>query len=361
MSFDVLALAERASEWDALLEQLPPRQRDVFFTSEYLLLWEERGDGRALAAVFADGKDLILYPFLLRDLEKVDYLGAEFAGLRDIGSPMGFGGPLIRQRTSEEAVAAFRAALDDWCRENDVVSEFVRFHPLLETRLGMQKYLEVEEAGRIVWCRLDQSSCSITDRLSAVTRRNVRRAREAGVTCGVETSEKAYDRFAELYLENALRRKALPAYRFDAAHFARLRRALGPQQVLIGARYQKELIAAALFVRGADFVHFHAMGVDRASSRLRPINLLFFEAMQWACDQGAKAINLGGGYRGDDEFFRFKVGFAHQQAPRRVGRAIHRFEDYARAEARRDDQGEILDCGYFPVYRAPLPSDSLLG
>ena len=70
--------------------------------------------------------------------------------------------------------------------------------------------------------------------------------------------------------------------------------------------------------------------------------------MQWACDQGAKAINLGGGYRGDDEFYRFKVGFAQRQAPRRVGRAIHRFEDYARAEARRDDQGEILRLRLLP-------------
>jgi predicted N-acyltransferase len=361
MSLQILDLAEGAADWDDLLEQLPARQQDVFFTSDYLRLWEERGDGRAMGAVYNEGDDLILYPFLLQDLERVEYLGKEFAGLRDISSPMGFGGPLLRHGTSEESVAAFRAGMDDWCRDNAVVSEFVRFHPLLETRLGMEKYFEIEEAGRVVWCRLERNSCSITDGLSAVTRRNVRRAREAGVTCGVEAADHVYERFADLYLENALRRKALPIYRFDSAHFARLRRALGPRQVLIGARYQKELIAAALFVRSHDFVHFHALGVDRKYSRLRPINLLFFEAMQWACDQGAKAINLGGGYRGDDEFFRFKIGFAQQQAPRRTGRVIHRFEDYARAEARRDDQGEILDCGYFPVYRAPLPSDSLLG
>jgi len=53
--------------------------------------------------------------------------------------------------------------------------------------------------------------------------------------------------------------------------------------------------------------------------------------------------------------------FTQQLAPRRVGRAIHLFEPYARAERRRDEQGEILDCQYFPSYRAPLPRDSLLG
>jgi hypothetical protein len=89
--------------------------------------------------------------------------------------------------------------------------------------------------------------------------------------------------------------------------------------------------------------------------------VLIFEAMQWACGTSATAVNLGGGYRGDDEFFRFKLGFTQQLAPRRVGRAIHLFEPYARAEQLRDEQGEILDCQYFPAYRAPLPRDSLLG
>ena len=361
MSFEILSLDERAADWDAALDDLAPRQRDVFFTSGYLRLWERRGEGRAMGAVYRGGGGLVLYPFLLRDLGAVEYLGAAFAGLRDATSPMGFGGPLARHGTREETFAAFRAEIDDWCHANAVVSEFVRFHPLLETRLGMERHLEIEEAGKVAWARLDAGGCTLVEALSGPARRNIRLARESGVTCAVETSDAAWDRFAELYLENALRRKVLPAYRFDAAHFRDLRELVGPAAVLFGARHEGALVAAALFLRSHDFVHFHALGVDRKSAALRPANLLFFEAMRWACGTTATAVNLGGGYRGDDEFFRFKLGFTHQLAPRRVGRAIHLFEPYARAERLRDEQGEVLDCGYFPAYRAPLPRDSLLG
>ena len=361
MSLEMLSIEERGADWDAALDDLAPRQRDVFFTSGYLRIWERRGEGRAMGALYRDRGGLVLYPFLLRDLEKVEYLDEEFAGLRDVTSPMGFGGPLVRHKTGEETLAAFRAEIDDWCHANAVVSEFIRFHPLLETRLGMERHLEIEEAGKIAWARLDTGSCALVEALSGPARRNIRRAREAGVTCGLETADDAWDHFAGLYLENALRRKALPLYRFDAAHFRALRELVGPAAVLFGARYEGELIAGAVFLRSHDFVHFHALGADRAFAGLRPANLLFFEAMQWACGTSATAVNLGGGYRGDDEFFRFKLGFTQQLAPRRVGRAIHLFEPYARAERRRDEQGEILDCEYFPAYRAPLPRDSLLG
>ena len=361
MSLEIVPLEERAAEWDAALAELAPRQRDVFFTSGYLRLWQRRGEGTALGAVYRDSGGLVLYPFLLRDLAKVEYLGEEFAGLYDVSSPPGFGGPLVRHMTREETVAAFRAEFDDWCHATAVVSEFIRFHPLLETRLGMERHLQVAEAGRVVWARLDTGSCTLIETLSAAARRSIRLARESGVVCGPESSDEAYARFADLYLENALRRKALPAYRFDAAHFRSLRELLGPGQVLFGARYRGELIAAALLLCGADLVHFHALGTDRDYAALRPATLLFFSAMQWACGTGATAFNLGGGYRGDDEFFRFKLRLSQQVAPRRVGRAIHLFEAYARAEQRRDDEGEFLDCEFFPAYRAPLPRDSLLG
>jgi Acetyltransferase (GNAT) domain len=360
VGLEVLSLEQRAAEWDAALRELAPRQQDVFFTSGYLRLWERRGEGRAMGAVYRERDGLVLYPFLLRDLSTVEYLGAEFAGLHDVTSPMGFGGPLVRHKTGEEALAAFRTEIDGWCHANAVVTEFIRFHPLLETRLGMERHLEIEEAGKVVWARLDAGSCALIETLSGPARRSIRRARDAGLTTGVETGTEAWDRFAALYLENALRRKALPAFRFDATHFRNLRELLGDRAVLFGARHEGVLVAAALFLLSHDFVHFHALGADRAYAQLRPANLLFFDALQWACTTGATAVNLGGGYRGDDEFFRFKLGFAQQVAPRRVGRAIHLFEPYGRAELRREEQGEILDCQYFPAYRAPLPRDSLI-
>jgi hypothetical protein len=358
---DILALDERGRDWDVALGQLSPRQRDVFWLSSWPLLWQRRGEGRAFGALYRDDEGAVLYPFLLRDLEQVPYLGADFAGLYDVTTPPGFGGPLGPHGTSEETVADFRAAFERWCREQRVVSEFIRFHPLLETRLMLQRHLEIEEAGQIVWSRLDQGGCRLIDTFSATARKNVRAARDAGLTCHVETSAAAYERVGDLYFDNATRRRAHPVARYDAAHFLQAREMLGSHQTLFGVRRGNELVAGAVFLRSPDFVHLHLAAADRRHAHLRPMNLLLFEAMQWACGLGARALNLGGGHGGEDEWFRFKAGFSPLRAPRPVGRAVYLFEEYARAEERRLEQGEIIDCDYFPLYRSPLPHEGLLG
>jgi serine/alanine adding enzyme len=361
MSLNVMPLDKQGAEWDSLLARLTPRQHDIFFLSSWLLLWQGHGDGRAMGAVHEDDGNLILYPFLLRELSSIDYLGSDFAGYFDALTPFGFGGPLVKHRTPEESIAAFREAFAAWCRDNNVVSEFVRFHPLLDTRLPFERHMEVEEVGQVVWCRLDRGACRVGDQLTQTARRNVRVARESGLSCGIEKSSDAYERFGELYLDNAARRRAPLSERFDGAHFRALRDALGEAQALFGVRHEGELVAGAVFLRGADSAHFHVMAADRRVASLRPANLAFFDALQWARGLGVSAVGLGGGDRGDDELLRFKSGFAPLHAPRFVGHAIHLPEIYVLASKRRDQQGEILDCDYFPAYRSPLRDESLLG
>lgn len=361
MSLDVLTLDERGREWDEEVAKFSPRQRDVFFLSSWLLLWQDHGDGRARGAVYHDEGGTVLYPFVQRELTGMSYLGDEFAGLYDVTTPYGFGGPLVSPGAAEGTVAAFRKAFDAWCEEHGVVSEFVRFHPLLDTRLAFEPHMDIGEVGQVVWCRFDQGACHVGDQLTGTAKRNVRAAREAGLACGVERSVGAYDRFADLYLDNAKRRNAQPYYQFDARHFDRLRQRLGDSQTLFGVRKDGELVAGALFLRSHEFAHFHVLAADRSIATLRPANLVFFEALQWARGLGVTAIGLGGGYRGDDELLKFKAGFASMRAPRFVGRAIHQPEAYLAASRTRVAQGAIIDCDYFPAYCSPLPEHGLLG
>ncbi len=320
MNLRIVALDEDAAAWDEALAAMPARQRDVYFTSGYLLLWQRYGDGRAYGALFSHAETTVMYPFLLRELADVPYLGAGFAGLRDIQTPYGYGGPLVHKRGGDEhGVRLFRQAFAEWCRDNGVVSEFVRFHPLLDTQLDMEPYLEVVPANTTVWCRTD---CSPADRLQALsgsTRRGVRKARAAGLQASVETSDAAYARFAELYRATMARRDALPYYLFGDDYFADFRALLGDDQALLCVRDGERIVAAGLFMRSRDFVHYHLGGSDAEALALRPNNLLFFEAMQWGCSVGASALHLGGGYRPDDELFRFKSGFSPLRAQFSLG------------------------------------------
>ena len=357
MGLDIIRLDDERARWDEALQALPRRLRDVYFTSAYYLLWERNGDGTAMGALFTHGDTVILYPFLLRELSSVPYLGEEFAGYRDITTAYGYGGPLIyRKGADEDAVELFRRAFTEWCRREKVVSEFVRFHPLLDTQGGMERHMECASVSATVWARLDCSQSERLAALNAATRRNVRQALENGLTFAVEDSDEAYARFVELYRQTMERRAARPYYFFSDEYFTNLRQLLGPAQNLLTIRRDQTMIAAALFLRSPEFVHYHLGGSDAAYLDLRPNNLLFFEAMKWGCSLGATALHLGGGYQPDDDLFRFKAGFSPLRGRFCVGKAVHDEATYARAVQARERLGEAASGGFFPAYRAPLPA-----
>ncbi|MGN6379443.1 MAG: hypothetical protein ACTHNU_10870 [Gaiellales bacterium] len=89
---------------------------DPFFRPEYLRAAAIIGHGEP-AAYRGDG---VLYPFLVRPVN---------GGGCDLTTPYVMGGPL----GSGDWRPGFRAA----CRERGVVSEFIRFHPLLRNADGL--------------------------------------------------------------------------------------------------------------------------------------------------------------------------------------------------------------------------------
>ncbi len=354
MTLTIVALDEDPAAWDAALGSVSERQRDVYFTAPYLLLCQRKGDGRAYGAVFRLGDTTVVYPFLRRRFADDPTLARHGRDLSDIQTAYGYGGPLIVGPRGAEALGRFRDVFSAWCRENGVVSEFVRFHPLLDTHVGMERYVDVAMTNTTVWCRLGLPLDEQMSALAPATRRGLRKAHDAGLTAEVETSDEAHARFAELYRTTMVRRHASPSYLFGDRYFADLHDLLGPSHALLCVRNGSTIVAAAILLRSTDFVHYHLGCSDPAALHLRPNNLLLFAAGTCGWAQGATALHLGGGFREGDDLFRFKAGFSPLRAEFRVGRAVHLPDVYERAVQGHPAAARALAPDYFPAYRAPL-------
>ncbi|MFZ8281143.1 hypothetical protein ACO1KQ_14480, partial [Staphylococcus aureus] len=86
---------------------------------------------QTLMYVHTDGGGRLLYPFRLRP---ITHVGAEAArpGICDIETVYGYTGPLANGAAPDFLERAWRG-FAQWVRDQGVVSEFCRFHPLLET------------------------------------------------------------------------------------------------------------------------------------------------------------------------------------------------------------------------------------
>jgi GNAT acetyltransferase-like protein len=321
--------------------------REVFAHPAYVELFARTGD-HALAALGDDEHGTVLYPFLSRPIE----------GGRDLTSPYGYGGPFVVGRP---AAAPFWAAFDAWARGAGVVSEFIRFS-LFEDELLSYPGDKVVKLTNVV-CELAQDEQQIWEGFEHKVRKNVNRARREGVTIELDPDGSHLNDFLGIYTSTMDRREAKRGFYFPREFFETIVRELPGQFMFLHARHADRIISTELALASATHVYSFLGGTEEAAFDLRPNDLLKLELIHWAKRTGRSQFVLGGGYAPDDGIFRYKRAFAPGGLkPYVVGTRVLDPDRYAALVAAHEARGRdlqptwIRDPGFFPAYRADLPT-----
>lgn len=311
--------------WDDRLSRLPAHQHDIHFTARYHRLYEANGDGEARLFCYQDLQRTFLYPFMLRPVPEGLADGRWF----DISSAYGYTGPLS---TSAEPsfLAAADAAFRRYCQTENIVTEFVRFHPLLKNEC-----LSKESAGLEVIRLRDYVAVPIesdTERqfagYAARNRTSIRKAIKEGVRIDTGTG---FDGFVRLYLENMRQLKAAPLYFFSTSFFDSLQELVATDGFQLTASYEGEAVGAALFLTGGGYGHYFLASTNAKGRSLAAGNLLLHEGINRCREMGVRLLHLGGGLTGasDDPLLLFKKSFSANEVPYHIGRRVHRADVYA--------------------------------
>jgi serine/alanine adding enzyme len=327
-----LALNEVEPEaWNGLLAELGVV--DVYLTREYVEASCLLEPGRPLFLRAGDA----VFAAILRD------------DPTDVITPYGYGGPVG---------AGFWEPYDEWCRENGVVTTFVRFHPLYANHREAGPNVHVEQLGGTVAWRLDEEG-DLFSRMHRHHRRVVRKAVAAGVEASAEVAPGSLERFVRVYEQTMERRDAAGFYFFPPEYW----RALESRPSDVGVHLHHHLhlhtpTHVVLFEAGEDaallclasppWLHYHLGASTEAGRKLGASTLLFLEAARWAQELGYTRFHLGGGVGGArDSLYEFKLRFdPGGELEAAIGKAIHDDDSYR--ELAGSQAG--LD-GYFPAYR----------
>ncbi|MGE4554435.1 MAG: GNAT family N-acetyltransferase [Desulfovibrionaceae bacterium] len=254
----------------------------------------------------------------------------------DVQSAYGYGGPVSTSPDPDFLAGADRA-WSDWCRERNVLAEFVRFHPLLENWRAFGGQVLPDRP--TVW--MDLTQADILASFETRARTAVRKARKNGaavrwVDRPAGTPELAA--FAGLYRADMARLGADPMYFFRDDYFQGLCAWEGVRLAVCEAG--GDLLAAALFLADGRILEYHLSAADEAGRRLGAVNLVLHEAALRGRELGLEAFHLGGGFDAapDNPLLFFKAGFSRQRAEFRIGKRIHRPGDYAALKARWEAQ-----------------------
>lgn len=270
--------------------------------------------------------------FLLHSVQERPVPG----GGADWQSPYGYGGP-IGMEVEEAAVARAWESFDRVARENKVIAEFVRFHPLADNE-RLYPGTVCDERRTV---QIDLRTADLIGSYTVRGRNTLRKAQRCGLDCVWEDPVRFEQEFAEFYRAGMSRIGARVFYMFGDAYFKALLRM--PYARILAVRRGAQLVAAAVFLFGPKAVEYHLSSTDPEGRALGATNLLLHEAARQAQAEGREQLYLGGGTdsREDNALLRFKESFAPAGELFRIGFRVldaqayeelrHRFPEQARS------------------------------
>lgn len=316
MSF--LLTLENKEEWNEYLQRIPAEKRDIYFTPEYYSLYQNYGDGEACCFVFEKDGDVVIYPFLCNSITPLGYqLDREYY---DIQGAYGYNG-IIASNYGTDFINAFWGSFDEWCRNNDVVAEFSRFHPLLKNYLLASPQMKTFYSRHTVVLDLTNDDIWM-HQISSKNRNMIRKAEKEGVTI-VESDD--YETFRQLYNGTMSDLHAEDFYFFPPEYYSEYKKTFQGESMLCLAMYDGKVIAGSMFMYSDDYAHYHLSARDRKYSRYAANNLILWYGIQKAKERGCNWLHFGGGTTGDDNdsLLKFKRGFSKTLGEFWIGKRVH--------------------------------------
>lgn len=293
------------NEWNNIVKSF--KNWDVYYLFEYANSFSMHGDGEPLLLYFEENGKRMCYQIIKRNIEK-DY---RFEGLlnetySDATITYGYGGPLTDGEFSKEEQDLYINDLNEYCKQNNIVSLFFRFHPLLNNQKQIENVSTIQYVHDTIY--IDTSSLETIDtNMDPKQRRHIRKAVNNNVTIEIKPISE-YKEFMSIYNQTMLRLEATGYYFFDDSYYESLKE-MSDNACIFYAMYEGKTIAGSIILYNEQFMHYHLSGSLLEYRNLPATSLLLYEAAKWGCSKGIKQLHLGGGLNADDSLYKYKLSF----------------------------------------------------
>lgn len=336
---------QQSEQWDKIVRSF--QNYDVYWLSGYVKAFQIHGDGDPMLFYYEKEDTRGINVVMKRDVAKSQWFADKIpcGQYFDFATPYGYGGWLIE---GEDVIGVWDSYLA-WTTENDIISEFVRFHPMLKNHEACGDFYEVIQLGEVVHMELSSPE-EIWDNIISKNRNVIRKAIKNDVKIYNGRFPAIYEQFRNLYNSTMDKDNAEEYYYFGKEFYQSVLEDLPQNAQVFYAEKDGVVIAASIMLAANGRINYHLSGSLREYSSLAPTNLLLYHTALWGHMNGYKTLYLGGGVgSGEDSLFKFKRAFFKGELNRfNIGKKIYNQEKYNELVNMR---GQI-ESGFFPQYRA---------
>jgi serine/alanine adding enzyme len=349
LSYDDLHHVEK---WRYLCQKL--NLCDIYFFPEYAYLLEMHGDGKAHCFVYHETEeDFVIYPFLQRPINNIPFYADFPENLYDIITPYGYGGYL--RSNAKVDMNKFYDNFKKYCKQNGIVSEFVRFHPLIKNYLYCPDAVDIQHWNDTVIIDLTLDENIIWKSIKESRRNKINKSKKNNINIIIEKNNDHLDDFFQCYIDTMERVSAYDYYSFSKEWFCQVCNLLENNFVVFHALWKNTIIASSIFIFYEPFFSTFLGGTSKNMLSLGSYNLLIYEAARWAKSNNFHYHHLGGGLIANDSLFNFKAAYSPLRGQYYIAKVIHLEEIYRFLCDRwvAAHPGKEAQSNFFPLYRSP--------
>ena len=336
---------EQDEQWDAIVRSF--HDYDTYWLSGYVKAFQIHGDGEPLLFFYEAGNTRGINVVMKRDVADDPHFKGKIENGKyfDFSTPYGYGGWIIE---GEKTEGLFRS-YESWIEKNRIISEFVRFHPMVKNHVKCTDFYEVIQLGEVVHMDLDSPE-SIWNNITSKNRNVIRKAIKNNVKIYNGRFPEIYEKFRVIYNGTMDKDDAEEYYYFKEPFYNSVLNDLPQNAQIFWAEKDGQVIAASIMLAANGKMNYHLSGSLREFSSLAPGNLILYTTALWGCANGYKTFYLGGGVgSGEDSLFKFKRAFYKGDLNHfYIGKKIYDQEKYRELVVIRED---IKNTNYFPHYR----------
>jgi hypothetical protein len=294
---------EGIKNYDSLLSTL--NISEPFFLKDYIDIFSN-GLENVICFTYNSSKSnaYIIMPGYLKPI----VIGGEKTNYFEFVTPYGYTGPIYSKTVTDIDIKEFWSCVDEWYKDNNVVTEFIRFN-----LFGNQEHY----SGKIVMTLLNVKGKIIEKEnqwllLKSNVRKNINKAKRENLYSEVYFSDISDQKIAEfhnIYIQTMKRNSAKETFFFSFKDFKRFINNNEKHCAICTIYFQDIPISSELLLISEHSIYSFLGGTDDNYFDKRPNDFLKFEALNWSRNQGKKHYVLGGGYKLEDGIFKYKKGF----------------------------------------------------
>ena len=334
-----------SAKWDNIVKSFS--EYDVYYLSGYVKAFMIHGDGEPQLLYYQTDTLRAIYVYMKRQ--------TFLEGIYDSITPYGYGGVLFEGNTSFENLRSFWIEYNNLMISENIIDNFVRYHPVIANANKMREVSEVVDLGNTI--ALDLSSPElIWENISSKNRNMIRKAEKNGITIHHGCDYSLFKEFIPIYNATMDKDFASDYYYFKEDFYKSIFNDLEGHYEIFYAKYCDKIVAMSIILFANKQMHYHLSGSILEYRNLAPSNLLLYKAALWGYEHNYKTFHLGGGVgSGEDGLYKFKLSFNKKSDFRfSIGKQIFNIDTYNLLINKRsaEDNEFDINSSFFPLYRS---------